>query len=124
MDSSAKPRINGALLSNYKGQVVCALGKLKVDNGSSFSMTLCDGTDVEVFLDKKPEKELEGMIEVVGEVGSNHHQIQALVHRILGDVEFDVNLYNEAVNLSHQFPEFYKVGISDADSQSQDTMDA
>lgn len=28
------------------------------------------------------------MIEVVGEVGSNHHQIQALVHRTLGDVEF------------------------------------
>lgn len=36
----------------------------------------------------QPDKDLEGMIEVIGEVGGNARQIQAHIHRSLGDVDF------------------------------------
>lgn len=81
-------------------------------------MTLSDGVDIEVFLDEPTDKHLEGMIEVVGEVGSNGYQLQCHALRPLGDVDFDMNLYNEAVKLTHQFPEFYKVGGPEDDSQN------
>lgn len=126
MDSSVKPRVNGEQLGNYKGQVVCALGKLKENSfdGSCFRMFLSDGVEIEVFLQNKPDKDLEGMIEVIGEVGGNARQIQAHIHRSLGDVDFDMNLYNEAVTLAQQFPDFYKVGAPGSESQSMDSMNA
>ncbi|XP_072028956.1 replication protein A 14 kDa subunit-like [Amphiura filiformis] len=109
-----KPRVNGSMLPKYQGQCVCLLGTVKnIDgNGQSFVMTLSDGVDVDVFVQDPLQDMIEGLTEVVGEVGADARQIQCQHYINHGTVDFDLNLYDEACKMTQEFPDFYKVGVT------------
>ncbi|XP_071492687.1 replication protein A 14 kDa subunit-like [Diadema antillarum] len=110
-----KPRVNGSMLPKYQGSIVCLLGVLKnVDpNGSSLTLTLSDGIDAQVHLQSPLDRPIEGLVEVIGQVGANPRQITGLNLISHGDKDFDMGLYDDVLKVTHEFPQYYRLGGPD-----------
>ncbi|XP_038044880.1 replication protein A 14 kDa subunit-like [Patiria miniata] len=111
-EGQPKPRINGSMLPKFQGSEVCLLGRVKeIDpNGTSFVLGLSDGVDVQVQLQDPLQDMIEGMTEVIGHVSQNPRVINSSQFVNLGEMDFDMTLYDEAVKITHEFPNYYLQG--------------
>ncbi|XP_068189991.1 replication protein A 14 kDa subunit [Antennarius striatus] len=106
-----KPRVNGSLLPQHVGGVVCFVGRVdKVHpSGKSFTVADGEGRPAAVELHQPLEQELSGVVEIIGKV-SNRGEIMATTYNILPldkGVPFDLELYNEALKVIHDFRQCY-----------------
>ncbi|KAJ8273840.1 hypothetical protein GJAV_G00106070 [Gymnothorax javanicus] len=113
---SPKTRINASMLSQYINRPVCFVGRLPKVHPSGKSFTLQDGEGkvASVELNDPLEEELSGTVEVIGMV-SNKASIMATAYTIYRDDKdkpFDLELYNEALKIIHDFPQYYPFEVS------------
>ncbi|XP_061839303.2 replication protein A 14 kDa subunit [Nerophis lumbriciformis] len=112
-----KPRINCSMLSNYINKPVCVAGRVEKVHQSGKSFTLADGEGqtTTVELNDPLEEELCGIVEVLGMV-SNKGAVMATTFKMLRDekglIPFDLEVYNEAVKMIHDFPQFYPFQVA------------
>ncbi|XP_077979285.1 replication protein A 14 kDa subunit-like [Glandiceps talaboti] len=107
---SPRPRVNASMLPQNQGKFVCLLGKVKnVDpDQTAFVMTTSDQQDVRVFLPEPLNDVVDGIIEVIGEVGMNC-EIQCHNYVNFGDTDFDMTLYDEAIKMITDYPEYHQL---------------
>ncbi|XP_041822836.1 replication protein A 14 kDa subunit [Melanotaenia boesemani] len=106
-----KPRINYSMLSQHINRAVCFVGRVgKVHpTGKTFTVTDGEGKTVTIELNDPLEEELSGIVEVIGMV-SSRGEIMATTYNILREdkgISFDLELYNEALKVIHDFPQHY-----------------
>ncbi|XP_061521237.1 replication protein A 14 kDa subunit isoform X1 [Phycodurus eques] len=106
-----RPRINFSMLSRYISKPVCFVGRVEKVHPTGKTFTVADGEGqcVCVELNDPLEDELSGIVEVIGMV-SNKGAIMATAFSMLRDEKgsvFDLELYNEAVKVIHDFPQHY-----------------
>ncbi|KAM8966481.1 replication protein A 14 kDa subunit [Pelodytes ibericus] len=103
-------RINASMLAQYIGKPVCFVGRVeKVNpNGTSFLVSDGAGKNVTVELAQPLDEELSGVVEVVGKVTqkSTIMGVSYVPFREDGS-SFDLGLYDEALKIIHEFPQFY-----------------
>uniref|UniRef100_A0AAY4EQJ2 Replication protein A 14 kDa subunit n=1 Tax=Denticeps clupeoides TaxID=299321 RepID=A0AAY4EQJ2_9TELE len=103
---SPKARINASMLTQYvsKPRLVCGRGRLICINTCP-----CQGKTASVELNEPLEGELSGIVEVVGMV-SNKGTVMASAYNAYRDdkgIPFDLELYNEALKVVHDYPQYY-----------------
>ncbi|XP_069032192.1 replication protein A 14 kDa subunit [Embiotoca jacksoni] len=106
-----KPRINCSMLLQHINRAVCFVGRVGTVNpsGKTFTVSDGDGKTATVELDEPLEQELSGVVEVIGMV-STKGAIMATSYNMLREdkgIPFDLNLYNEALKIIHDFPQHY-----------------
>ncbi|GAA6088502.1 replication protein A 14 kDa subunit, partial [Tachysurus ichikawai] len=83
-------------------------------SGKSFTLMDGEGKIASVELSNPLEEELSGIVEVVGMV-SNKGTIMAAAYNMFRDekgISFDLELYNEALKVIHDFPQYYPFEVS------------
>lgn len=105
------------MLPSFQGRTVCLLGNAKdVDsNGTAFTLSTGDGQDVKVIMQEPLGEYVSGLTEVHGNVDAHNNincQSYIAFPKEISDT-FDLGLYNDAVELTSRFSEFYKVGVTD-----------
>ncbi|KAM9434806.1 replication protein A 14 kDa subunit [Clarias gariepinus] len=113
---SPKTRINVSMLSQYVSKPVCFTGRVQKvhPSGKSFTMTDGEGKSASVELNNPLEEELSGIVEVIGMV-SNKGTIMAAAYNVFREekgISFDLELYNEALKVLHDFPQYYPFEVS------------
>ncbi|KAI4896062.1 hypothetical protein NFI96_034422 [Prochilodus magdalenae] len=113
---SPKSRINAAMISQFVNKPVCFVGRVEKvhPTGKSFTLSDGDGKVISVELNEPLDEELSGVVEVIGMV-SNKGTIMAAMYNLLRDekgIQFDLELYNEALKVIHDFPQHYPFGSS------------
>nr|XP_046182470.1 replication protein A 14 kDa subunit-like [Oncorhynchus gorbuscha] len=108
---SPKPRINHSMLSQYISRAICFVGRVEKVHPTGKSFTLSDGEGkcASVELNEPLDEELSGVVEVVGVV-SNKGAIMASAYNMLREdqgIPFDLELYNEALKVIHEYPQHY-----------------
>ncbi|XP_071400021.1 replication protein A 14 kDa subunit [Centroberyx affinis] len=111
-----RARINTSMLSQYISRPVCFVGRVdKVHpTGKTFKLFDGEGKVTSVELNEPLEEELSGIVEVLGVV-SNKGAIMASSYNILRDdkgITFDLELYNEALKVIHDFPQHYPFEVA------------
>ncbi|XP_047461385.1 replication protein A 14 kDa subunit [Mugil cephalus] len=106
-----KPRINCSMLSQYISKPVCFVGRVEKvhPTGKTFTVSDGEGKSATVELNEPLEEELSGIVEVIGMV-SNKGAIMATTYNMLREdkgILFDLELYNEALKVVHDFPQHY-----------------
>ncbi|CAL8297271.1 unnamed protein product [Lota lota] len=106
-----RPRINTSMLSQYVSRPVCFVGRVEKVHPTGKTFTLSDGEGkvASVELNDPLEEELSGVVEVVGMV-TNKGALMASAYTMLHEekgVAFDLELYNEALKVIHDFPQYY-----------------
>uniref|UniRef100_A0A8C7Z4F5 Replication protein A3 n=1 Tax=Oryzias sinensis TaxID=183150 RepID=A0A8C7Z4F5_9TELE len=106
-----KARINCSMLLQHINQAVCFVGRVsKVHpSGKTFTAVDGEGKTVTVELNCCLEEELSGVVEVIGLV-SNKGVLMAATYNLLREdrgTPFDLELYNEALKVIHDFPQHY-----------------
>lgn len=107
-----KARINTSMLPQYIDQSVCFVGKLEKihPTGKMFILSDGEGKNGTIELMEPLDEEISGIVEVVGKVTAKAtvlcaHLIPCLSNR------FDLELYNEAVKIINELPQFFPVGL-------------
>ncbi|XP_077447536.1 replication protein A 14 kDa subunit [Stigmatopora argus] len=111
-----KSRINLSMLGAYIGKPVCFVGRVEKVHPTGKMFTVVDGErqSVCVELNDPVEEELSGIVEVIGIV-SNKGALMATTFSMLRDekgIPFDLELYNEALKVIHDFPQHYPFVVS------------
>ncbi|XP_058475442.1 replication protein A 14 kDa subunit [Solea solea] len=111
-----KPRINCSMLSQHINRPVCFVGRVEKVHPTGKTFTLLDGEGkvATVELNEPLEEELSGVVEVVGMV-SNKGAIMATTYNIMREdkgIPFDLELYNEALKVVHDFPQHYPFEVA------------
>ncbi|XP_026204702.1 replication protein A 14 kDa subunit [Anabas testudineus] len=111
-----KPRINCAMLSQHISRPVCFVGRVEKVHPSGKTFTVSDGEGkmATVELNEPLEEELSGVLEVIGMV-SNKGAIMAAAYNMLREdkgIPFDLELYNEALKVIHDFPQHYPFEVA------------
>uniref|UniRef100_A0A3Q3QKP8 Replication protein A 14 kDa subunit n=1 Tax=Monopterus albus TaxID=43700 RepID=A0A3Q3QKP8_MONAL len=82
--------------------------------GKTFTVSDGEGKTATVELNEPLDEELSGIVEVIGMV-SNKGAIMATTYNILREdrgVPFDLELYNEALKVIHDFPQHYPFEVA------------
>ncbi|XP_066531202.1 replication protein A 14 kDa subunit [Hoplias malabaricus] len=113
---SPKTRISAEMISQFVNKPVCFVGRVEkvLPTGKSFTLSDGDGKVVSVELNEPLDEELSGVVEVIGMV-SNKGTIMATAYILFRDekgIQFDLQLYNEALKIIHDFPQHYPFGSS------------
>ncbi|KAG9335659.1 hypothetical protein AGOR_G00044510 [Albula goreensis] len=110
-----KSRINTSMLSQYISRPVCFVGRVQKvhPTGKSFTLTDGEGKAASVELSEPLDEELSGVVEVIGMV-SNKATIMATAYNIFREdkTAFDLEVYNEALKIIHDFPQHYPFEVS------------
>ncbi|XP_077363676.1 replication protein A 14 kDa subunit [Festucalex cinctus] len=111
-----KPRINSSMLSRYINKPVCFVGRVEKVHPTGKTFTVVDGQGqcVCVELNDPLQEELSGIVEVIGIV-SNKGAIMANTFNMLREdkgIPFDLELYDEAVKVIHDFPQHYPFDVA------------
>ncbi|XP_008419451.1 replication protein A 14 kDa subunit [Poecilia reticulata] len=111
-----KPRINCSMLSQFINRAVCFVGRVEKvhPTGKMFTVMDGEGKTATVELNEPLEEELSGIVEVIGMV-SNKGEIMASTYNLLREdkgVPFDLELYNEALKVIHDFPQHYPFQVA------------
>ncbi|KAL0962132.1 hypothetical protein UPYG_G00336140 [Umbra pygmaea] len=112
---SPKSRVNSVMLSQYISKPVCFVGRVEKVHPTGKSFTLSDGEGkfASVELNEPLDEELSGIVEVLGVV-SNKGALIATSYNIFREdkgITFDLQLYNEALKIIHDFPQHYPFEI-------------
>ncbi|XP_043922424.1 replication protein A 14 kDa subunit [Protopterus annectens] len=109
-----KTRVNTSMLSQHIGKPVCFVGRVEKvhPSGTSFILTDGEGKNVTVELSEPLDEELSGVVEVVGKV-TNRASVLGMSYVIFREDKhaFDLGLYNEALKVIHDFPQYYPFGL-------------
>ncbi|KAM5157416.1 replication protein A 14 kDa subunit [Mantella aurantiaca] len=108
-----RARINTSMLARYIGQPVCFVGRVEKVHPTGTSFVLCDGAgkNTTVELSEPLEEELSGIIEVVGKVTQKATVLGVSYVPFREDIgSFDLALYDEALKIIHEFPQYYPFG--------------
>ncbi|XP_031601209.1 replication protein A 14 kDa subunit [Oreochromis aureus] len=113
---ASKPRINCSMLSQHIGRGVCFVGRVEKvhPTGKMFSVSDGEGKSATVELNEPLEEELSGIVEVIGMVSSKG-VITSTTYNILREdkgIPFDLELYNEALKVIHDFPQYYPFEVA------------
>ncbi|XP_070702579.1 replication protein A 14 kDa subunit [Pempheris klunzingeri] len=111
-----KTRINCSMLSQHINKPVCLVGRVEKvhQTGKSFTVSDGEGKVASVELNEPLEEELSGAVEVIGMV-SNKGEIMASTYNLLREdkgIQFDLELYNEALKVIHDFPQHYPFQVA------------
>ncbi|XP_039976916.1 replication protein A 14 kDa subunit [Xiphias gladius] len=111
-----KPRINCSMLSQYISTPICFVGRVEKvhPTGKTFTVSDGEGKIATVELNEPLEEELSGIVEVIGMV-SNKGGIMATIYNVLREdkgILFDLELYNEALKVIHDFPQHYPFQVA------------
>ncbi|CAL8295594.1 unnamed protein product [Merluccius merluccius] len=111
-----KARVNTSMLTQYVSRPVCFVGRVEKvhPTGKTFTVSDGEGKVAPVELNEPLEEELSGVVEVVGMV-SNKGVLMASAYTILNEekgVAFDLELYNEALKVIHDFPQYYPFEVA------------
>uniref|UniRef100_A0A8D0BX58 Replication protein A3 n=1 Tax=Salvator merianae TaxID=96440 RepID=A0A8D0BX58_SALMN len=109
-----RTRVATSQLAQYIGKPVCFVGRLEKihPSGKFFFLSDGEGKNATVELSSPLEEEISGVIEVVGRVTNQVNILCASYTQFREDKrEFDLGLYNEALKIIHDFPEFYPLGV-------------
>uniref|UniRef100_UPI00398EBB65 replication protein A 14 kDa subunit isoform X1 n=1 Tax=Pristiophorus japonicus TaxID=55135 RepID=UPI00398EBB65 len=81
--------------------------------GTSFILSDGDGKNVTVEMTDPLDEELSGIIEVVGKV-THKATIKAVYYAPFREDKnsFDLSLYNEALHILHEFPQYYPFSVT------------
>ncbi|XP_020494315.1 replication protein A 14 kDa subunit [Labrus bergylta] len=111
-----KTRINCSMLSQNINKPVCFVGRVEKvhPTGKTFTVADGDGQIATVELNEPLDEEMSGVVEVIGMV-SNKGVIMASTYSMLREdkgITFDLELYNEALKLIHDFPQHYPFQVA------------
>ncbi|XP_035475888.2 replication protein A 14 kDa subunit [Scophthalmus maximus] len=111
-----KTRINCSMLSQHINKPVCFVGRVEKVHPTGKTFTLSDGEGkiATVELNDPLEEEMSGVVEVIGMV-SNKGGIMATTYNMLREekgISFDLELYNEALKVVHDFPQHYPFEVA------------
>lgn len=103
------------MLPQYSGRPVCFVGRVEKVHPTGKSFTLADGAGQvsTVELSEPLDEMLSGIVEVIGMAHNN--SISATAYTLLQDdkgIAFDLELYNEALKVVHDFPQHYPFEVS------------
>ncbi|GAB1290553.1 Replication protein A 14 kDa subunit [Apodemus speciosus] len=133
-----KARVNASMLAQYIDRPVCFVGKLEKihPTGKMFILSDGEGKNGTIELMEPLDEEISGVIEVVGKVTAkatilcssyivfkedcnrfvpqlNNHglKISRLLKRKYIEM-LQLELYNEAVKIINEFPQFFPLGLT------------
>uniref|UniRef100_A0A8D3ED88 Replication protein A3 n=1 Tax=Scophthalmus maximus TaxID=52904 RepID=A0A8D3ED88_SCOMX len=111
-----KTRINCSMLSQHINKPVCFVGRVEKVHPTGKTFTLSDGEGkiATVELNDPLEEEMSGVVEVIGMV-SNKGGIMATTYNMLREekgISRDLELYNEALKVVHDFPQHYPFEVA------------
>ncbi|XP_031556473.1 replication protein A 14 kDa subunit-like [Actinia tenebrosa] len=103
------PRVNASMLRQYAGRLVCLVAKISEINntGTELKVLTSDDKTIHVILSEPLEEALQGVIEIIGRAEKDGTISAQRLISYNGSEEFDMNLYNEAVKLTTNFPEIF-----------------
>ncbi|TRZ16320.1 hypothetical protein HGM15179_010783 [Zosterops borbonicus] len=108
-----RPRIATGQLAQHIGQPVCFVGRVEKIHPSGKFIVLTDGLGkhTTVELSEPLDEEISGVIEVVGRVTNQATIMCASFVQFREDKSaFDLELYNEALKIIHEFHEYFPFG--------------
>ncbi|KAJ7322348.1 hypothetical protein JRQ81_018635 [Phrynocephalus forsythii] len=103
-------RVASSQLPQYIGKAVCFVGRLEKihQSGKFFFLSDGEGKTATIELSAPLEEEISGVIEVVGRVTNQVNVLCASYTQFREDKSmFDLEYYNEVLQIIHEFPEFY-----------------
>lgn len=106
------PRVNASMLSQYTGKLVCLVGNVTeiTSNGREIKLVTSDQRIVRIILTDPLDEQLQGAVEVIGKV---ERDSTLLGQRIVPySVDFDLNLYGEALSIISNHPEIFGLRVS------------
>lgn len=109
-----KSRINVSMLAQYIDRPVCFVGRLEKvhPSGKMFILSDGEGKSGTIELMEPLDEELSGIVEVVGRVTAKATIMCASYVQFKEDIcPFDLELYNEAVKIIHEFPQHFPWGV-------------
>ncbi|XP_074692472.1 replication protein A 14 kDa subunit [Strix aluco] len=108
-----RPRIATGHLAQRIGQPVCFVGRVEKIHPTGKLLVLSDGEGkhATVELSEPLDEEISGVLEVVGRV-TNQATIMCMSYVQFREDKspFDLELYNEALKIIHEFPEYFPFG--------------
>lgn len=110
-----KARVNASMLSQYIDRPVCFVGKLEKihPTGKMFILSDGEGKNGTIELMEPLDEEISGIVEVVGKVTAKATILCASYILFKEDCNrFDLELYNEAVKIINEFPQFFPLGLT------------
>ncbi|KAH0627434.1 hypothetical protein JD844_003127 [Phrynosoma platyrhinos] len=108
-------RVAASQLAQHIGKPVCFVGRLEKihPSGKYFFLSDGEGKTATVELNTPLEEEISGVIEVIGRVTNQVNIMCATYTQFREDKSaFDLALYNEALKIIHDFPEYYPFGTN------------
>ncbi|XP_043823705.1 replication protein A 14 kDa subunit [Dromiciops gliroides] len=113
-----RTRIGAAHIAHFIDRPVCFVGRLEKIHPSGKSFVLADGEGqpVTVELTQPLEEEISGVLEVIGKVTAKG-TILCASYLPFRDHKgsFDLRLYNDALKVIHEFPQYYPFGATQQD---------
>ncbi|KAM4688784.1 replication protein A 14 kDa subunit [Discoglossus pictus] len=106
-------RINTSMLAQNIGKAVSFVGRVEKVHPSGTSFVLSDGAgkNASVELSEPLDEEISGVVEVVGKVTPKATIMGVSYIPFREDVcTFDLGLYDEALKIIHEFPQYYPFG--------------
>ncbi|NXP08895.1 RFA3 protein, partial [Thinocorus orbignyianus] len=106
-------RIATSQLAQHIGQPVCFVGRVEKihPTGKLFVLSDGEGKHATVELSEPLEEEISGVLEVVGRVTNQATIMCASYVQFREDKSpFDLEIYNEALKIIHEFPEYFPFG--------------
>uniref|UniRef100_A0A8C5MSH2 Replication protein A3 n=1 Tax=Leptobrachium leishanense TaxID=445787 RepID=A0A8C5MSH2_9ANUR len=103
-------RINASMLAQHIGKPVCFLGRVEKvhPTGTSFVVSDGAGKNATVELSEPLDEEMSGVVEIVGKVTPKATIMGMSYSTFKEEVNpFDLSLYDEALKIIHEFPQFY-----------------
>lgn len=102
------------MLPQYIDRPVCFVGKLEKihPTGKMFILSDGEGKNGTIELMEPLDEEISGIVEVVGKVTAKATVLCASYTLFKEDTNrFDLELYNEAVKIINELPQFFPVGL-------------
>ncbi|XP_053570068.1 replication protein A 14 kDa subunit [Bombina bombina] len=113
-----RTRINTSMLAQHIGNPVCFVGRVEKVNPTGTSFVLSDGAgkNATVELAEPLDEEVSGVIEVVGKVTPKATIMGMSYVPFREDTcSFDLALYDEALKVIHEFPQYYPFAVKASD---------
>ncbi|KAI5939433.1 replication protein A 14 kDa subunit [Manis javanica] len=108
-----RSRINASMLAQFIDRPVCFVGRLEKihPTGKMFILSDGEGKHGTIELLEPLDEEISGIVEVVGRVTAKATIMCASYIQFKEDNHpFDLGLYNEAVKITHDLPQFFPLG--------------
>uniref|UniRef100_A0A8D2FGR5 Replication protein A 14 kDa subunit n=1 Tax=Theropithecus gelada TaxID=9565 RepID=A0A8D2FGR5_THEGE len=108
-----RSRINASMLAQFIDKPVCFVERLEKihPTGKMFILPDGEGKNGTIELMEPLDEEISGIMEVVGKVTTKATILCTSYVQFKEDNHpFDLRLYNEAVKIIHEFPQFYPLG--------------